>query len=316
VTVPSRVVVFGATGFVGAAAVLALRARGAVVVPMTTPRLRPAGADQAEYVLQGLADDITEFARQLDRADCIVNAAGLAEAASGDEDSLIAANGIVPGYLAMAAAEADVPRFIQVSSAAVQGRSHVLDSSPTVAPFSPYSRSKALGELLAQKFHAGTVVYRPPGVHGPDRRVSQMTARVARSRLSSVARPGSSPSPQALLRNVADAIGFLVTIERQPPTIVAHPSEGLTTESVLTFLGGRRPREVPRPLARAVVATLTSGGRVMPYIAANARRLEMLWFGQPQAPSWLIEAGWSPPAGHDEWKELGRLLAEISSDRA
>jgi len=316
VTASKRVVVFGATGFVGAGVVRALHAHGVVVVPMATPRLPPTSVDRAMEVLQGLADDIAGLARLLYGADCVVNAAGVAQPASGDEGSLTAANGIVPGYLAKAAAVAEVPRFVQVSSAAVQGRTGVLDSSSSVAPFTPYSRSKALGELLARNAHAGAVAYRPPGVHGPDRRVTQITARIARSPISTVARPGSSPSPQTLLQNVADAIAFLATIEAQPPAIVAHPSEGLTTASVLAFLGGREPLEIPRTLAKAVVAMLIAGGNVLPQIAANARRVEMLWFGQSQAASWLTEAGWSPPAGREAWRELGRLLAENSAGRA
>jgi len=113
---------------------------------------------------------------------------------------------------------------------------------------------------------------------------------------------------------VADAVAFLATTEAQPPAIVAHPSEGLTTASVLTFLGGRRPLEIPRTLAKAAVAVLTACGKVLPQVAANARRVEMLWFGQPQASSWLTEAGWSPPAGHDAWRELGRLLAKSPAE--
>jgi nucleoside-diphosphate-sugar epimerase len=311
----STVVVFGATGFVGAAVVRALQARKMVVVPMMTPRIAPARADHAQEVLEGLADDIAGIARQLNRAGCVVNAAGVAEAASPDEGSLTAGNAIVPGCLAMAAVLADVPRFVQVSSAAVQGRTRVLDSSAKTAPFSPYSRSKALGEVLARKAHTGTVLYRPPGVHGPDRRVTQMTARIARSPISSVARPGSSPTPQALLTNVADAIAFLATTAVQPPAIVAHPSEGLTTASVLTFLGGRQPLEIPRTLAKAAVTILSAGGKAIPQIATSARRLEMLWFGQSQAPSWLTEAGWYPPAGHEAWRELGRLLVVTSASR-
>ena len=68
-------------------------------------------------------------------------------------------------------------------------------------------------------------------------------------------------------------------------------------------------------LAKAAVAMLTVRGRVLPQIAANARRVEMLWFGQPQATSWLTEAGWSPPAGHEAWRELGLLLAVSSASR-
>ena len=314
-TESKRVVVFGATGFVGTGVVRALRDRGVTVLPMTTPRLPPVRADRAEDFIQHFSDDIERLARHLRITDCVVNSAGVAEAASTDEGSLIAANGVVPGYLAMAAFMAGVPRFVQVSSAAVQGRTDVLDSSPNTAPFSPYSRSKALGALLSRKAHPGTVEYRPPGVHGVDRRVSQVTARIARSRISSVARPGSSPSPQALLKNVADAIAFLATSQVPPPAIVAHPSEGLTTASVLVLLGRRQPFEIPRALAKLVVAMGMACGRVVPPVAVNTRRIEMLWFGQSQAPSWLTDAGWRQPAGQDAWKELGRLLAERSSGR-
>jgi nucleoside-diphosphate-sugar epimerase len=305
-----RVAVFGATGFVGTGIVRALKDREAIVSPMTTPRLPPARADQADDFLRSFVDDIKDLAQHLHMVDCVVNSAGIAEAANTDEGSLIAANGIIPGYLAMAASMAGVPRFIQVSTAAVQGRTDVLDSSFNVSPFSPYSRSKALGALLARAAHPGTVEYRPPGVHGVDRRVSQVTAHIARSRISSVARPGSSPSPQTLLKNVADAVAFLATSEMPPPAIVAHPSEGLTTASLLVLLGSRRPLEIPRTLARMVVAMGMAFGRIVPSVAVNTRRIEMLWFGQSQAHSWLTDAGWSPSAGLDEWKELGRLLAE------
>lgn len=201
-----------------------------------------------------------------------------------------------------------------LGSAVVQGAAKRLDQSANTAAFSAYARSKVLGELLVQELAApATVIFRPPSVHALDRRVTRMTAWIARSPISSVARPGSSPSPQTLLKNVAAAIAFLATSEAQPPAIVSHPSEGLTTASVLTLLGGRQPLEIPRALAKATVSVFNASGKVMPQFAANARRVEMLWFGQSQAPSWLTEAGWSPPAGHDAWRELGRQLADGSA---
>jgi len=305
------VVVFGATGFVGGASVSALRGRGAKVKTSRAPRLPPTPANQVREVLANYDELVSEIAEELAGADAVVNAAGNPDASLRDESLLMAANAVLPAVLARAIRSAGVPRFVHVSSAVVQGATPRLDQSTHTAAFSAYSRSKVLGELLVQELAApATVVYRPPSVHAPDRRVSQMTARIARSPISSVARPGSSPSPQTLLKNVADAIAFLATTEVQPPAIVAHPSEGLTTASVLTLLGGRQPLEIPRALAKAVVAMLTAGGSVMPQIAANARRVEMLWFGQSQAPSWLTEAGWIPPAGRDEWVRLGRKLRE------
>ena len=308
-TPPRTVVVIGASGFVGSAVVRALEARGTTVTALHAPRLRPIHPDRAAEGLRSLTGEIAAFARDLEGADAVVNAAGIADSTSADGASLTAANALLPGYIGAACAIAEVPRFVQVSSAAVQGRAPVLDSSPVVAPLSPYARSKALGESLARGASQGTVVYRPPGVHGASRRVSQAIARLARSPLSCVARPGTSPTPQALLPNVADAIAFLATTEIQPPSTVAHPSEGLTTVSLLHLLGGRVPREIPRPLAKGVVALLTAAGRAVPYLGANARRLEVLWLGQPQADSWLSSAGWAPPLGQDAWQALGRELA-------
>jgi len=316
VTERPTIVVFGATGFVGRATVDQLRNRGAEVRAFRSPRLPPTHASQVGEALKSYDALVAEIAEDVTGADAVVNAAGNPDASLRDEASLMAANALLPAVLAKAVHLARVPRFVHVSSAVVQAATPRLDQSTNTAAFSAYSRSKVLGELLVQELGApATVVYRPPSVHASDRRVSRMTARIARSPISSVARPGSSPSPQALLKNVADAIAFLATTSAQPPFIVAHPSEGLTTASVLTFLGGRTPLEIPRSLARTIVAMLTTSGKAMPQIAANARRVEMLWFGQSQAASWLTEAGWSPPAGHDAWGELGRQLADSSVHR-
>jgi len=56
----------------------------------------------------------------------------------------------------------------------------------------------------------------------------------------------------------------------------------------MQVLGGRRPSELPR------------------WLAANAQRVEMLWSGQSQAPSWLTQAGWAAPVGAEAWSCLGR----------
>ena len=187
---------------------------------------------------------------------------------------------------AVAAATAGVSRFVHVSSAVVQHDKPVLDESEDLRPFSPYSSAKVAGEqVLREQLPGVTVVrYRPPSVHGrrtagdpddrPDRQLTDGHRR----------RRGDRPSPQAQLPNVAAAIAFVATTDRTPPAVVVHPCEGVTTGGLMRDLsGGREPRHLPPPLARLVVRVAKLAGRVHRPTAANARRIEMLWFGQGQS---------------------------------
>ncbi|MBB6628487.1 NAD(P)-dependent oxidoreductase [Nocardioides sp. KIGAM211] len=305
----SRVVLVGATGFVGSAVAEALAATGEVV-PVPSPRLTST-ARTVDDVLRAAAEqgDVhADLVRRFAGADAVVNAAGNPDASSLDLDVLYGANALLPAVLLAAAAEAGAPRFVHVSSAVVQNDHPVLDDSEDVHGFSPYSGSKVLGEhVLRDAATPGchVVRYRPPSVHAPGRRVTRMITRIAGSPAATVARPGQQPTPQALLPNVGSAVAFLATTDRVPPAVVHHPSEGVTVTTLMSDLsGGRAPRRVPRSLARLLVATAKLVGRVHQPTAANARRLELLWLGQGQAPSWLTEAGWQAPVGREGWQAL------------
>ncbi len=303
------VLVYGGSGFVGSAVVEQLRKVGCDVRIARAPRLPSmAEADVRRFINQSPL--VKELAREMGRCFCVVNAAGNPDASSLDADALTAVNAALPGLLGAAVATiVSRPRFVHVSSAVVQDRVSCLDDSPAQKGFSPYSRSKVLGERLVGEYAAGQVVtYRPPSVHAPGRRVTRLIAKVATSPVATVARPGSAPSPQALLVNVASAIAFLATTPEQPPGIVFHPSEGLTTSGLLEELSGRKPTELPRSLARYIVGAANAAGKAVPRLATDSRRLEMLWFGQAQAPSWLTAAGWQPPAGKEAWRALGAMV--------
>jgi nucleoside-diphosphate-sugar epimerase len=244
--------------------------------------------------------EIRVLAESLEGCDVVVNAAGVATA-TGHGDSLFGANALLPGLL-VAVAPSNA-RFVHVSSAAVQGRLRVLNETEERAPFSPYSLSKSLGEQVVLATRPGAVCYRPTSVHGPGRDVTRSLVRVLKSPLASVAGTGELPSPQVRVENVGDAVALLATTEEAPPRVVLHPSEGMTTGNLVRILGGREPLRMPWGLARAAVAVAFFVGRAVPASAGVARRLEMLWFGQGQGPSWLSER-WSPDKGIDSWKEL------------
>jgi len=304
-----RVVLFGASGFVGSAVRAALD-NDHDVIGVQAPRLSTDARDTATLVAEARSfDRMQALVDAVSGADVIVNAAGDPDASSHDENGLYGANALLPALVLECAQRAGVPRLVHVSSAVVQNDKPLLDDTEDLRGFSPYSFSKVVGEEVLRT--AGTtelsvVRYRPPSVHAPGRRVTRMITRIARSPLATVAFPGDQPTPQALLPNVASAIAFIATTDQQPPAIVHHPTEGVTVTSLMTDLGGGRvPRRIPRWVAKAVVGLARRVGRLHRATAANARRVELLWLGQAQAESWLSRVGWRPPVGRSGWEALG-----------
>lgn len=299
---PSRVAVIGATGFVGAAVAQSLRRRGAEVVPVRAPRLTSDAASIDDLVRdrESAAAAVADLRAQLLGCVTVVNAAGVAAATQGRTRELVGANALLP--LVVEAARPPQARLVHVSSAAVQGSRPVLDETSELAPFSPYSWSKALAEqALSGLPHV--VVYRPASVHGTGREVTRTLVRVVSSPLASVAGRGDAPTPQALVTNVADGIAFVALCAASPPPVVLHPSEGLSVAELIRRLGGREPRHVPAGVARALVEGGRRLGRHQSAVAGAARRLELLWFGQAQAEGWL-HGRWVAPVGLEGWEEL------------
>jgi nucleoside-diphosphate-sugar epimerase len=302
--------ILGGTGFVGQAIVQAFLQKGWSVRTIPAPRLIFTG-EIPESVLptELFSSEILRLSEQLKSSVAIVNAAGDPNASSQNLTSVLGPNAALPIIVKRAAEMAKVARYVHISSSVVQGDRAVLDSTTNLLPFSPYSKAKALGEkwlLKEPSVVTTTTIFRPPSVHAVGREVTEKIRTLAASPLSSVAGTGSSQTPQALLENVADAVTFLVASPEQPPLIVHHPWEGLTSIELLRFLGNREPRHVPKGLARALIKAVKVTERSVKLIAPNRRRLELLWFGQSVAPSWLEQAGWLAPLGKEKWIELGQ----------
>lgn len=307
--------VIGATGFVGGAAAERLVASGFEVRPARAPRIAAEfGSPPIAAGTGWIADHPDEFAAVVDGirgVDVVVNAAGLASATAPESADLWGANAVLPAILAIAAVTAGVPRFIHVSSAAVQGSQRTLDERAFGgSAHSPYARSKGAGEMAVTEVtgNAATtaVVYRPTSVLGAARPIAARLARVLRSRWLVVPR-GDISLPVAHIDNVGAAITFLAASESSP-AIVGHPWEGMTTASLASAFGRTSPiRRMPRPigwLAVRAVRLLSRGGP----LAGHARRIELLWDGQGQQSS-LPELGYSVSDATEAFTRLGDQLS-------
>ncbi|MDT0141481.1 NAD-dependent epimerase/dehydratase family protein [Microbacterium sp. PRC9] len=289
---PRRVVVVGGSGFVGAALVAGLVSIGTSTQALGAPRLRldPSISNPSRIV--DAARDCSAVERltdQLRGADVVVNAAGLAAPDSPATGALYGANALLPAVLALAAKRAGVARVIHVSSAAVQGRRRVLDESLDVAPFSPYSHAKALGErgfLMAgqsEDYGIDFVVIRATSVQGEGRATTQALRRIARSPLASVASPGSQPTTVSSINALTHLIMQIVACEESIPPVVLQPWEGYGVREILTLAGASAPVQLPRSLATAVLSVARLLGNLSPQVAGVSRRVELMWMGQEQA---------------------------------
>lgn len=300
--------VVGASGFVGRNVVSCLRAAGAKVVELRAPRLvvDPSAADPQSLTCEAESADAAyrELIDALSGCHVVVNAAGVAEPDAPESPRLFGANALLPIVIARAAASTGARRLVHLSSAAVQGSSRVLDESPRVAPFSPYSRSKALGEqaLSAWRTVDGSrlrvTTVRATSVQGAGRPTTQRLIRLAQQPFASVASPGTQPSPISSVSGLAKLVAFVGAYDGPVPAIVLQPWEGMTARSTLELAGGRAPIRLPGWFCRSVVAlgyfgANAIGGRLLGHV----RRVELMWFGQAQRPGWAEDAG-MPPVHH------------------
>lgn len=288
---PRRWAVLGASGFVGSSVVASLQSRGVEVTPLSAPRLlmSPTSDGREVAAWAATAPETGQLAFAFSDIDVVINAAGLATPDASDTPALRGANALLPAVVYEAADRAGVTRVIHLSSAAVQGRRPVLDESITVAPFSPYSRSKALGEraaLAAARFGSSElVILRATSVQGSGRPTTASLLRVARSPLASVAKPGTQPTVVSSIEALTDFVYMVGTFEGACSQIALQPWEGLSVSDVIRLAGDREPHMLPRSFCIAILAAGRLMGGLVPELAGLVRRVELLWLGQRQESS-------------------------------
>ncbi|MBL8678914.1 MAG: NAD-dependent epimerase/dehydratase family protein [Myxococcales bacterium] len=168
-----KVLVTGASGFLGSHVVERLKARGDSVRALVRRSSNTKLLEKLEVELAyGAIDQHDTLPAAVEDVDAIIHCAGLVKARDAEEFDAVNHKG--SEALALAAIEHNpkLKRFVHVSSAAVMGPGETSaprtrDSEPN--PVTEYGRSKLRGEraVIAVKDKLPVTVLRPPAIYGP-----------------------------------------------------------------------------------------------------------------------------------------------------
>ena len=287
-----RVLVTGASGFVGPHVVAALLAAG--YRPRLAQRSRKPVPSGAEAIVTGDLMSPVDWRAALEGVDHVVHLAGLAHAGPGLDEALYRRiNTEATLELAHAARTEGVGRFVYLSS--IKALTDAFDGPPLredsrPAPGDAYGRSKLAAERGLAALDLDWVVLRPVLIYGPGVKAN-MAALLKLARAPVPLPFGGLSAPRSLLavENLASAILFALT-----PACPARQSYALSD---------------PEPISvSAMLAAMRSGlGRnpgLLPVPEGWLRRLARL-AGREDTflklagslvarPERLLRAGWRP----------------------
>jgi nucleoside-diphosphate-sugar epimerase len=313
----TRVLVTGATGFVGSQLCEALRRQGYIVRGALRTD-QPLFDKTAEKTVVGEIGARTEWVRALDGVDCVVHCAARAHLLGdqgGQQHLYMEANAMGTERLAKACVAAGVRRFIYLSSVKVNGEATTdrpfsrLDR-PT--PADPYAVSKWEGETRLEAVAASspmdTAIVRSPLVYGPRVRANFL-------RLMGWV-DGRMPLPFGAVKNSRSLVSvwnLCSLIERLlrdaiPKDSVFMVSDGadLSTPELIRKLGValRRPaRLLPVPVTVLRALGALSGRRAEVERLCGSLTVDI--------SSTCSDLGWRPPVSVDDG--LARTAAWYSS---
>jgi nucleoside-diphosphate-sugar epimerase len=278
----ARVLLTGATGFVGQHVLPALIARGHDVVSLVR---RPIPGPS-------IVGDIRD-AIPLDGFDAVVHLAATVDPAKQNDPREVSA---VVGDATIELARRARGRFVFISSIAAVGfRDGVVTPHSECAPVTPYGMAKRRAELAL--LDRGAVVLRPPTIHGPGERYNFLSlVRAVRRGLFRTIGGGHNTFPLVSVANVARAIVHAVA-GRVPPGIhmLADPerySMRRIHRAVADALGVPMPRvSIPRHVARVAAATNDALARLGAPLILGRDRLRTLTVDQPFDVTSLLATG-------------------------
>ena len=165
----SRILVTGASGFIGSAVVAALARDGHTVrAAVRRPHLSfPDGVDVVQHPDLAEAFDWQPLLQGVDR---VVHLAGIAHTHGADAATYDRVNRLATARLATAAAQARVEHFVFVSSIRAQSgpaADHALTERDPPAPTEIYGRSKLAAEEAVRASGVPFTILRPVLLYGP-----------------------------------------------------------------------------------------------------------------------------------------------------
>jgi len=305
-----RVLLTGASGFVGGHAARTLAAAGHELHVLARPSsdLRGLAALSYTRVLGDLAAATPDaLAAAVDGVDAVVHVAGLTAAV--DPRAFDRVNRRGTAALVEAARAAGVSRFVYVSSLAALGPSPGgLPESPQtpVHPITPYGRSKAEGEqaVLAAAGAMTVQVLRPPAVYGPGDRGLLPFFRLARwhaflqygrgdHRLSFIYGPDLAEAIAALVDAPAEAVPIYHIADAEGPYTWRFLAGALAAA-----LGSRVIRV---PLPGVVFRGVARGGEALAWVTHGQPVVDRSRVTEMAQPAWVCESaalqaatGWAP----------------------
>jgi len=293
-----KILVTGATGFVGQALCRRLEEDGYSVIKA----VRSTTGNGTEIVVGDLTDK-TDWSDTLKNVTTVIHLAArvhIMEDASADPLAAFrAVNRDATKHLAEQAAETGVKRFIYLSSVKAAGEESFdrpLKETDPAQPLDPYGQSKREAEqvlqAIAEETSMAVTVLRPPLVYGPGVKGNFLTLlKVCRKTLPLPLGAIDNRRSLVFLDNLVDAIARAATVGKSGFSLYYVADEQpVSTPELIRAVGtalGKPPRLLPIP-----APLLSLLGRMTGKSAAVSRLT-----GSLEVDTGLIrqELGWTPP---------------------
>jgi dihydroflavonol-4-reductase len=289
--VPPRILVTGATGFIGSRLALVAHRIGIDVVAAGRARTRQEieRADELREagvrVAFGTLDDADHLRAAVTDRDCVIHLAAAQHEAHLSSRQFREINVAGTRALLEAAGAAGVERFVYGSSIGVygDGAGPVLDETSPMQPENIYTQTKLEAEIVVREFaqDLATCIVRIGETYGPsDYRLLKLFRAIDREQFIMI---GSGQNLRQCL-HVSDLVRFLLLVTHHPKavgeTFVVAGSQTMTTNEMVRAIAAALHRRAPRrhaplwpfTLAAAVLETILPPLGVQPPL--HRRRLD------------------------------------------